>query len=700
MVRSLARALPVLTALLAVLSCAPRPGPAPPAPAPARTEILWDRWGVPHVYGRSTRELLRAFGWAQAESHGDLLLRLYAQSRGSAAGYWGERYLDSDRMVATMGIPDRARAWYAAQPPEYRLALDAFAEGINAYARAHPERIGEEVKGVLPVSAVDVLAHVQRVVYFNFFSDPEGIATSLPRSGSSAGSNAWAIGPSRSASGHALLLANPHLPWSGPFTWYEAQVVGPGVDAYGAALVGFPFLGVAFNDHLGWTHTVNTIDGADLYELTLVEGGYLWNGSVRPFETREATLRVRQPDGRLREEKLTVRSSVHGPVLGERNGKALAYRVAGIEEPGMVEQYWRMARARTLAEFEAALGRLQLPMFTVMYADRAGNIMHVFNGRVPARSRGDWAFWSGTVRGDTSATLWTSTHPYRDLPRVLNPPSGWLQNANDPPWTTTFPSVLSAESYPAYMAPRGMALRPQRSAKLVMADSSISLEEMIAYKHSTRVEAADRLLAGLLADAQKGGATARRAAEVLAAWDRNADAGSRGAVLFQRWLSEYAARRASGSLYAVPWREDAPLSTPDGLADPAVAVAALEAAADSVRKAYGSLDVALGEVNRLHRDTVDLPASGGSDELGVFRALWSAPAGDGRFQAYGGDSYVAAVEFSTPVRARVLLTYGNASQPGSPHRVDQLPLFARKELRPVWRTRAEVAANLEAREAF
>ena len=603
-------------------------------------------------------------------------------------------------MVATMGIPDRARAWYAAQTPEYRLALDAFAEGINAYARAHPDRIGDEVEGVLPVSAVDVLAHVQRVVYFNFFSDPEGIATGLARPGSSAGSNAWAVGPSRSASGHPLLLANPHLPWSGPFTWYEAQLVGPGVDAYGAALVGFPFLGIAFNDHLGWTHTVNTIDGADLYELTPAEGGYLWNGGVRPFETREATLRVRQPDGSLREEKLTVRGSVHGPVLGERNGKALAYRVAGIEEPGMVEQYWRMARARTLAEFEAALGRLQLPMFTVMYADRAGNIMHVFNGRVPARSRGDWAFWSGAVRGDTSATLWTSTHPYRDLPRVLNPPGGWLQNANDPPWTTTFPRALSAASYPAYMAPRGMALRPQRSAKLVMADSSITLEEMIAYKHSTRVEAADRLLDGLVAEAQKGGGTARRAAGVLAAWDRNADAGSRGAVLFQRWLSEYAARRASGSLYAVPWREDEPLATPHGLADPAAAVAALEAAADSVQKAYGSLDVALGEVSRLRRDSVDLPASGGPDELGVFRALWSAPAGGGRVQAYGGDSYVAAVEFSTPVRARVLLTYGNASQPGSPHRVDQLPLFAGKELRPAWRTRAEVEANLEAREAF
>jgi acyl-homoserine-lactone acylase len=694
----MSRRLPwVLPALLLAVSCTPPPS----APLPGGAEILWDRWGVPHVYAGSSPELFRAFGWAQAESHGDLVLRMYGQARGRAAEYWGGRYLDSDRLVRTLGIPGRADEWYAAQSPQYRRGLDAFAEGINAYARAHPERISDEAEAVLPVSARDVLAHVQRVIHFNFLGDPAVAAEGLGQLPPPAGSNAWAIGPARSESGRAMLLANPHLPWSGIFTWYEAQVVGPGVDAYGVTLVGFPFLGIAFNDHLGWTHTVNTLDAADAYELTLADGGYRWDGGVRPFESREEVIRVRQADGSFREERLAIRSSVHGPVLREQEGKAIAYRVAGLDQAGMVEQYWRMARATSREEFEAALSRLQMPMFTVMYADRAGNIMHIFNGRVPVRPRGGWEYWSGSVRGDTSAALWTATHSYGDLPRVLNPPTGWLQNANDPPWTTTFPQVLRPDAYPAYMAPRRMELRPQRSVRLLMADSSISFDEMIAYKHSTRAEAADRLLDPLLGAVQAAGTgSALRAAEVLARWDRGTDSGSRGAVLFQRWLSEYAARRGSGPLFASAWREDDPLGTPSGLADPAAAVAALAAAAAATDSTFGQLDVAWGEVHRLRRDSLSLPANGGADDLGVFRALWSARTQGRGFQAYGGDSYVAAVEFSSPVRARALLVYGNASQPGSPHRSDQLPLFAAKELRPVWRTRVEIEANLESREAF
>jgi acyl-homoserine-lactone acylase len=246
-----------------------------------------------------------------------------------------------------------------------------------------------------------------------------------------------------------------------------------------------------------------------------------------------------------------------------------------------------------------------------------------------------------------------------------------------------------------------MELRPQRSAKLVMADSSISLEEMIAYKHSTRMELADRVLDDLLsAVRERGTPAAREAASVLERWNHDADAESRGAVLFLAWARELMERSGGDGPFAAEWSPSAPLAGPDGLADPSVAVAALEAAATAVRGAYGALDVRWGDVYRLRRDSVDLPGNGGPDEAGVFRALWAEQEQDGRFVASGGDSFVAAVEFGRPVRARTLLGYGNASQPRSPHRTDQLPLFARKEMRPVWRTRAEVEANLESREKF
>jgi acyl-homoserine-lactone acylase len=129
-----------------------------------------------------------------------------------------------------------------------------------------------------------------------------------------------------------------------------------------------------------------------------------------------------------------------------------------------------------------------------------------------------------------------------------------------------------------------------------------------------------------------------------------------------------------------------------------VAVAALEVAATNVQKLYGALDVPWGDVYRLREDSLDLPGIGASGAYGVFSVVDYQSAGNARYRAVGGDSYVAAIEFSSPIRAMTLLGYGNASRAGSPHRTDQLPLFARQQMKPVWRTRAEVEAHLERRE--
>jgi acyl-homoserine-lactone acylase len=753
----------------------PQQQPIEPDVADARAELLWDSYGVPHVFAQDAAALFYAFGWAQMRSHGDMILRLYGQARGRAAEYWGERFIESDEWVLTNDVPARAELWLRAQSPHMQAYLEAFVAGINAFAERNPGAIGEAWKAVLPVHPADVLAHQQRVLHFTFMASPlmvAGIGRQWLAAGAangeaggaangghleaasagwnggrlgaahpgsidgnggagagwnggrlgaahpgsndgnggpvgavSAGSNAWAIAPARAAGGRAMLLMNPHLPWGDLFTWYEAHLVGPGIDAYGTTLVGFPILAMAFNEHLGWTHTVNTIDSADLYELTLSGDGYLFDGAPRAFETRQHTLRVRQADGSIAERPFTVRSSVHGPVVAQRDGRALALRVAGLGASNLPDQYWDMARSQNLAQFEAALSRLQLPMFTVMYADRAGNILHSFNGLVPVRPRGDWAYWQGIVPGDSSATLWTQHHQYFSLPRVLNPPSGWLQNANDPPWTTTIPFALEPAFFPAYMAPqRPLAFRPQRSIRMLMEDPRITFDEMVAYKHSTRMEAADHLVQDVVAAARRiGDVHARDAAAVLERWDRTADADSRGGVLFQAFYRAMARHQwPTGSMFEVPWTPRAPLTTPDGLSDPATAVAILSRTAQAIHGTYGALDVPWGAVHRLRRDTLDLPASGGGGDLGIFRVLdlEPLPQDTTRFHATGGDSFILALEFSEPIRAQALLTYGNATQPGSPHRADQLGLYARKEMRPVFLTREQVLNNLLRREAF
>jgi acyl-homoserine-lactone acylase len=152
----------------------------------------------------------------------------------------------------------------------------------------------------------DALAHLLRVIHFNFVASPRQVPGAL-RSNlldetlgeGRPGSNAWAIAPTRSASGNAMLLANPHLPWSDFFLWFENHLVGPDFDAYGATLVGMPLVTIGFTDYLGWTHTVNTYDGSDVYELTLEGSGYLFDGEVRDFRSRVETVRVRQREWTL-----------------------------------------------------------------------------------------------------------------------------------------------------------------------------------------------------------------------------------------------------------------------------------------------------------------------------------------------------------------------------------------------------------------
>ena len=673
------------------------------APTP-KADILWDTWGVPHIEATDDANLFHAFGWSQAHSHGDLLLRLYGQARGRAAEYWGEAYLESDRWVRVNGVPERGQAWLAQQSPDFRHKLEAFAAGINAYAGAHPERLDPAMRRVLPLSAADVLAHQQRVIHFSFLTNRESaLEETESEEGETGknGSNAWAIAPARTAKGKALLLANPHLPWSDHHLFYEAQLRSPGVNVYGVALIGFPVIVIGFNERLGWTHTVNPIDAADVYRLALADSGYRWDGAIRQFELVTQTLRVRQADGSLAEQTMQVKRSLHGPVIKEEGAQAYALRVAGLDRPKMAEQWWAMAKAANLDQFETAMRALQIPMFNVVYADRGGNILYLYNGLVPKRHGGSWDHWQAAVNGESSSNLWQEVHSYAELPRVLNPASHWLQNANDPPWFATLPAALRPSAYPSYFAPPSMGLRAQRSARLVAGGARISLEDMIRYKQATRVELADRVLDALLAAPRPAGGVVDQAARVLGAWDRTTDAESRGAVLFAEWANEAGFLRAeSEKLYATPWQVDRPVTTPFGLADPQNAVLALERAAAKVIAAHGALDVKWGTVARLRRDASDLPASGGPGALGIYPVLSFKPQPDGKRVAVHGDTFVAAVEFGTRPRAQVLLSYGNASQPGSPHRIDQLPLLAQKKMRPAWRTRQEIQGHLARRETL
>jgi acyl-homoserine-lactone acylase len=170
--------------------------------------------------------------------------------------------------------------------------------------------------------------------------------------------------------------------------------------------------------------------------------------------------------------------------------------------------------------------------------------------------------------------------------------------------------------------------------------------------------------------------------------------------VFYRFMTSAGTAFRSIGGFAVPLDDRRPLDTPRGFADPAKAATLLDTVAASVEKDYGTLHVLWGDVFRFRRGNADVPGNGAPSALGAIRTVNPGPFVDGKAQGVGGDTYFAVIEFSNPVHAEALLSYGNWSKAGSPHVEDQVRMNSKKEMRPVLRDRKDIEANLESRKVF
>ena len=666
---------------LFLFSCNPNAG--------SDTIIKWDTYGVPHIKAQSKEDLFFAQGWALMHNHANKVLELYGKSRGKGSEYWGEKYLKNDILVHTLGFERLAVDWDLQQDPEMRLIYSNFVDGINAYLQNNLDQIDEKNKAVLPISTKDVNMHGMFVVFTRFIGgDDLGLIQRWP----DMGSNTYAIGPERSASGNTMLVQNPHLPWYNEFLFTEYHFNLKGRNMYGANIIGMPGIAIGFNESLGWSHTDNTIDNSDTYELQLIEDGYELDGKKKDFTIFTKTLKIKQKDGSLKEKEITILNTLHGPVVKKMDDKVLAIRLAGTDRANMFLQWWRMLNSKNFKEFESALEMAQIPFWNVMYADKYGDIFYLFNGLVPKRKQDTWEYWNRIIPDGKSEDIWTEYHPYKDLPKLKNPDSGWLQNANDPPWTSTIPIELYPKDYPGYMAPKRMDFRPQRSARMIIEDNSITFDELVDFKLSTRVEFADRILDDLFKAIDVfGSKKAKEGKAVLERWDRNAEVDSKGMVLFFTWASKFSV--SNNSTYTTDWDINNPINTPDGLADPKRAAMLFEDTVKEIEKKFGKLDVPWGEYYRINYNGVNLPANGTDGRLGVFRVAWPARSDKKNMYVGGGDSWVAVIEFGKKIRAKALLSYGNSTEKDSPYNGDQLVLFSKKELRDVWLYEDDIDIN-------
>ncbi|WP_370337396.1 acylase [Parvularcula marina] len=661
-------------------------------------QIIRDDWGTPHIYGARDADTAFGLAYAHAEDDFETIQQVIAATRGTLARYKGAGAAPTDYLIALMGVWETVDLRYAPDvPDDVKAIAEAYAAALNLYAADHRDEVWA---GLAPFAAEDVIAgFIFKPPFFYGFDrellalfegeGPRELALD-PAEGREAfqmtdhpaparGSNAFAVAPRRSGDGVTRLLINSHQPMTGPVAWYEAHLVSDeGLNMTGGVFPGTPVILHGFNDHLGWANTVNTPDLVDVYRLEVNPddpGQYRFDGAWRDFEQEVVTIPVRLFGPFVYKAKRILKESVHGPVIDGPGGTyAIAY--AGRGEIRQLEQYYRLNRAENLREFMAAMRINALPSINYIYADEKGNIAFIHNAQYPDRLAG-WD-WQKDLPGDRPELVWSEYRPFEDIPRLVNPRSGFVFNANNTPFTATDgPDNLSPDDMPA-----GMGLqteetnRSMRIMELTGLGEPITRERLLAIKFD-KSYAKDSLAADIIADVLaadwSGESRMAEAAGFLAEWDMSADVTSRHAALGV--LTMMPETRPGGQVRTGEERR-----------------AMFRAVVDHLHRTYGRIDPEWGGVNRLIHGEADLPLGGAS---GTLRSVQGELMADGRLRAFAGDTWIALVEWDRRGRqtASVIHQFGSATlNEASPHYADQAPLFAAEGWRPALRELEEIEA--------
>jgi penicillin amidase len=629
--------------------------------------IYRDTYGVPHVFGTTDASTVFGFAYAQAEDNFPRIEANYMLALGRGAAMYGDSTAEEDRLTLALDIPRLAVAEYGRLDAHTRALCDAFAAGLNLYMQGHPGRYLKHIEPWYPLAFIRYNYYV-----LGFVRDPKiGVPFPVGRgyfdkfTTPSNGSNGWVIGPSKSATGHAMLFINPHLPFFGPGQVYEGHVHSDeGWEFTGYTRFGFPLPYVGHNANLGWVSTDNSADVADGYVET-------FDDPSRPLAYRygngyrTATERFEEIGGH----RVRFVTTHHGPIVASYNGKPVAAHMARLADDGWLGEWYAMTKAHTLSEFKAALHPLAMLFGNVMYADRDGNTFYLYNAAVPRR---DPKFdWTKPVDGSDPATEWNGYYPMDSLPQLTNPATGWMENCNSSPFLLTSTGNPDPAAFPMPMVKEGMRENPRARAsrRILTSTPKFTFDQWKAAAFDTYVISADSLIPLLLAQVHDSGT------KLLANWDRRATVSSVAMTVYSIWHHQlgdhdYATALRIAMDSAVPWGDRNRLQRID---DHATSILDLPAFSDAA-------------------PSIPVPGVDGYDGA-VFTVYTTDVAGQHRRYGVHGGTYVSVVEFGPTTHALSVHTFGASGDPSSTHYVDQAQMYAKGEMKPTWFTLEEVRAH-------
>jgi acyl-homoserine-lactone acylase len=519
------------------------------------------------------------------------------------------------------------------------------------------------------------------------------------------GSNGAAIAPSNTTGHHSLLLINPHTSF---FFRSELQMVSDeGLHAYGASTWGQFFIYQGFNERTGWMHTSSGVDAVDEYEETIAKKGdryfYKYGNEERPVDTRVIVVPYRTTTG-LAEKKFTVYGTVHGPVVREANGRWIAIKL--MQKPiEQLEQSFLRTKARDYKSYMKTMELYANSSNNTIFADADGDIAYFHGNFIPKR---DTRFdFTKPVNGSDPATDWHGTMTVAESPHLLNPPSGWLYNSNDAPWSAAGPGTFKKQDFPAYVEMGGETARGLHAVRVFSAKKDFTLDSLIGAAFDSYLTWFTKPMPALIKawdDAPDSNPLKAKLSDqinVLRGWDLRWAENSIPTSLAVYWGHEIERRANAGAL-----EDETPLY--DYVAakvPPQVLLEALAAASDKLNADFGTWKTPWGNINRFQRlDDNIVPHfddAQWSIPVPFTSAIWGSLASFGarqypntkRWYGTSGNSFVAVVEFGDQVRARAITAGGESGRAGTRHFNDEALRYATGNLRDVYFYRSQLKGH-------
>ncbi|WP_433615851.1 penicillin acylase family protein [Dactylosporangium sp. CA-139114] len=748
-------------------------------------------YGVPHITAANLGSVAFGQAWAYAEDRFCDLADQIVKVRSERSRYFGpgadDANLATDFAYASLGVVDRAQAQLATLSADERDMVNGYVRGYNAFLAS---RTAARVPGwcagqpwVKPISAVDLLAYDRDIALLASggalllpiaaATPPSTAALAVSKRQVQAGvaqltgqskslsSNGWALGADKSQTGKGMLVGNPHFPWEGELRFWESQLTVAGnVNVYGASLGGLPGVQIGFTDKVAWTHTIAAGSRFTFYSVNLVPGQptkYTVDGATEPMTGKSVTVKVKQADGSLRNVTRTMWSTRYGPVLdlsaidpslGWNEYSAITYRDANIDNDKLIRTWLNMARSTDVNGLKASIAANQgIPWVNTIATDSSGNAFYVDSSPTPNLSPASIAEWSGNplglLDGSNSANAWVTAPgarspglvPFARQPQLTR--RDYVFNSNDSHWVPNANQFLTG--FTPLQGPEGtpLTVRTRQNVKLITGQAKFDLAGLGTTILSGDTFTAAQLAAYTVSACQARGHTpvvvdgtpvdVSAGCSVLAAWDRQFELASRGAVLWRETVGAVVAANPgaldeAGPLFGTPFNPADPGRTPRGApASPDGLLAGLARGMQRMRAVGLALNVPMSQVQYTIKNGQKIPVPGSTENIGSASMAQYEPAPgtslepfmdpgtfvpgsdltDKGYVVNYGTSFLLTLAYTgSGPSAKCILTFGESGDPSSPHYTDQTQLYSQKRLRDCSYSTAAVNADTQSVEVI